>query len=97
MKKMILRCDSKNKQTDGLSHGGNRNNILNDIVQEADSTEKKPCTWAFIKDPVHIARISKKRILIIKSRKLLLYNDLYDFMGGGYGKEDRERMIGYVS
>ena len=38
---MILRCNSKNKQTDCLSHGGNRNKILNDIVQEADSTEKK--------------------------------------------------------
>ena len=37
---MILRCDSKNKQTDCLSHGGNRNNILNDIVQEADSAKR---------------------------------------------------------
>ena len=31
---------------------------------------------------------------MIKFRKSLLNNDL---MGGGYGKEVRERMIGYVS
>ena len=37
---MILRCDSKNKQTDCLSHGGNRNNILNDRIQEADSAKR---------------------------------------------------------
>ena len=37
---MILRCDSKNKQTDCLSHGGNRNNILNDIAQKADSAKR---------------------------------------------------------
>ena len=37
---MILRCDSKNKQTDCLLHGGNRNKILNDIVQEADSAKR---------------------------------------------------------
>ena len=96
LKKIILQRDVE-KHSGYLLYGGNRNKILNDIVQEADSTEKKPCTWAFIKDPVHIARISKKRILIIKLYKLLLYNDLYDFMGGGYGKEARERMIGYVS
>ena len=37
---MILQCDSKNKQTDCLSHGGNRNKILNDIVQESDSAKR---------------------------------------------------------
>ena len=38
---MILRCDSKNKQTDYLLHSGNRNKTLNDIVQEADSAKRK--------------------------------------------------------
>lgn len=37
---MILRCDSKNKQTDCLLHGGNRNKILNDRIQEADSAKR---------------------------------------------------------
>ena len=37
---MILRYNSKNKQTDCLPHGGNRDKILNDIVQEADSAKR---------------------------------------------------------
>ena len=77
---------------------GDHPDNLNTIPLIADSKEKKPCTRIFIRNSIHISRILKKRILIIKSCKLLLYNDLYDFIGrGGYGKGDRERMIGYVS
>ena len=51
-------------------------------------------TGILIENPVHIVYILKKRNSVIKFRKSLLNNDL---MGGGYGKEVRERMIGYMS
>ena len=60
---MILRCDSKNKQTDCLSHGGNRNNILNDIVQEADSAKRDVRYEDTHRESrAHIGHIEKERI-----------------------------------
>ena len=60
---MILRCDSKNKQTDCLSHGGNRNNILNDIVQEADSAKRDVRYEDTHRESrAHIGHVEKERI-----------------------------------
>ena len=60
---MILRCDSKNKQTDCLSHGGNRNNILNDIVQEADSAKRNVRHGDTHRESrTHIGHVEKERI-----------------------------------
>ena len=51
-------------------------------------------TGILIENSVHIVYILKKRNSAIKFRKSLLNNTL---MGGGYGKEVREQMIGYMS
>ena len=84
---ILLRLsDSERNPFKNLMYEEDQPDNLNTIPLIADSTEKKLCTWIFIKNPVHIARISEKRILIIKSYKLLLYNNLYDFMGGGMEK-----------
>ena len=83
---LLYLSDSGRNPFKNLMYEEEQPDNLNTIPLIANSTEKKPCTWIFIKNPVHIARISEKRILIIKSHKLLLYNNLYNFIGGGMKK-----------
>ena len=60
---MILRCDSKNKQTDYLLHGGNLNKTLNDIVQEADSAKRNVRHGDTHRESrTHIGHVEKERI-----------------------------------
>lgn len=60
---MILRCDSKNKQTDYLLHSGNRNKTLNDIVQKADSA-KRDVRYkdTHVESRAHSEHVEKERI-----------------------------------
>ena len=60
---MILRCDSKNKQTDCLLHSGNRNKTLNDIVQEADSAKRNVRHGDTHRESrAHIGHVEKERM-----------------------------------
>ena len=60
---MILRYNSKNKQTDCLLHSGNRNKTLNDIVQEADSAKRNVRHGDTHRESrAHIGHVEKERM-----------------------------------